>query len=262
MSNHFSNFVVGNYPQAEGAIPIVHTTTAHFLRSILESNNLEPRNCPVFQEKLLYFFCGKPAYKVAGDKGEAKHWELPACFIFEHDIAQKPVRIFPFDSGAHASGKLPNYIQVIPLSDFDCSSATAAPSKIIGAHFMDFERYFKRQPKDKDGFESDFQPSVFDAEIQALHTLYLDKHSNSFDDRSASIEMQFKLEVNLQKTKPLAVIVPSQYFQNPKFLYHVQNVWEAEILSYETHSLNIDSYYALIYQKTIDFYKSRGFLNV
>src|SRR5262249_49677907 len=47
-------------------LPLIHVTAVGAAREIIDSGQLEMRMCKVFQEKLVYFFALRPAYRVEG----------------------------------------------------------------------------------------------------------------------------------------------------------------------------------------------------
>jgi hypothetical protein len=114
--------------------------------------------------------------------------------------------------------------------------------------------------KDKKTFESEFSLGVFDAEIRALHRLGIAKAPSSFDDRRFSIEIQSTTDIDLQVTKPLAVIAPMCYFDDVDFLRHVERRWNAVPICYPIYSLSVTQYYGSVYERVAKFFESRGFL--
>jgi hypothetical protein len=78
------DFLQKNQIQKGNALPAVHTTEAYFIKKFITSGRIETYNCKFFEnEKLSYFFVGRPAFKRTIDY-EADYWELPMCFIVKY----------------------------------------------------------------------------------------------------------------------------------------------------------------------------------
>jgi hypothetical protein len=85
-------------------LPIVHMTVARWFGSIVGQGQLEPRDCPVFGERLIYLFYGGAFYRPS-DFVTKNVDELPVAFLFEPTVLTKISRYYPFDTGALASGR-------------------------------------------------------------------------------------------------------------------------------------------------------------
>jgi len=258
---NFNQFLQRNSVAFAGALPVVHTTASYNISQIWEGNTLSTSECDVFtKEELLYFFVGRPSYKIANSTGSANTWQLPCCFIFEFDAIPRAKRVFPFDSGAFARSRTPDYISMMPLENFDAASVPNASERIIGAYFGDATRYFNLVPKGENEFLSEFSVGVLDAEAHAVHKLISADKDNKVDDRRACIELQVDQEIDLQVRKPLAVIAPSPYFDVKEFRNHVVNNWNARAIPYPISPLNTDSYYSDIYNRVKCLYEELGLL--
>ena len=256
----FSDFLARNTIKPASELPIVHTTAAYFLRKIQAANAIVPQDCEVFGGKLSYFFFARPAYKIRGDGNQVSEWELPACFIFDYQVVSKPKRVFPFDSGAFRSGRVPNYIKMMPVEDFDVASVPQAAPRIVGAYFADAKSYFDGKAKGTTEFQAEFSPGVFDAEEKALHRLAVADCTLSLDDRKITVEIQSDLSIDLQVKKPLAVVVPLPYLEDAAFRNHVLDVWKADLVSYPVSPLSSEAFYALIYERVEALYRKWGVL--
>jgi hypothetical protein len=257
----FSDFLSRNNITLGGVLPLVHSTRAYHLKGIVGSNKIIATPCDVFTPEMLsYFFVGRLAYKYREDSSEAEYWELPCCFIFDFTSVCDIRRVFPFDSGAFHRNRYPGYINQMSLAEFEASSAPETASRIIGAFFGDVRSYFALKSRNQNTFETEFSLGVFDAEIKALHRLAREKAPASFDDRRFSIEIQSSSDIDLQLTKPLAVVAPAPYFDDINFLDHVQNKWTAVPLPYPVYSLSVGQYYHAIYERVETFFKTKGLL--
>jgi hypothetical protein len=52
---------IGNFTPAGELLPLMHITRAYSFDDILDGDTLEPQDCDVFGEKLIYLFYGRPA---------------------------------------------------------------------------------------------------------------------------------------------------------------------------------------------------------
>lgn len=260
-NNQLGEFLMRNSVIDGGGLPLVHSTKAFHLRSLQDNNTLIAHDCDVFEgEKLNYFFMGRPAYKTETEEAESAYWEFPCCFIFEFAAIGDIRRIFPFDSGAFARERYPNYLKMMKPEAFEVSSVADAPGRIIGAFFGSPRRYFDMKAVGEDDFHANHLLKPMDMEIKALHRLSLEKSATSFDDRRLTIEVQSGSDVDLTVTQPLAVIAPSEFFEDDAFRTHVETVWRATPISYPVFSLNVKSAYGQIYAKVHEFYQARGLL--
>ncbi|CAL4868258.1 hypothetical protein MMA231_02533 [Asticcacaulis sp. MM231] len=253
-------FLAKNTIKVADGLPVVHSTRAYNLGQLRQSNMLQVTECDVFKtEELNYFFVGRPAYKLDSD-GQGSPWEYPCCFIFDIKVLSDIRRIFPFDSGAFAGGRYPSYIQRMPLEEFTAETSTETPGKIIGAFFGSPWNYFRSKPVNEDDFISEHNLGAFDAEVRGLHRLSGDSGSDKFDDRRMTIEIQNGSPIDLVADNPLAVIAPSEYFDDADFRKQVTETWGAEPISYPVHTLSVQGAYSSIYDRVLDFYQRNGLL--
>lgn len=147
MVSALESFLQRNSVVPTSSLPLVHSTKSYNLKAMLEAGAINPQECDVFlKEKINYFFVGRPSYKYTTDSSSADHWELPCCFIFAADVVKDPSRVFPFDSGAFSRGRFPDYIDMMPRSDFQMNLPDA-PQRIIGSFFGSAKNYFLLNPK-------------------------------------------------------------------------------------------------------------------
>ncbi len=256
--NRITKFLNGNTAIDGGLLPLVHSTRAYHIRSLMNANRIQATKCDVFtKDRLTYFFVGRPAYKYTLTEN-AEFWEFPVCFILDYGAIPNVKRIFPFDSGGFAKRLLPSYMHMMNLDDFELSECSNAVGKVIGTFFGSSRNYFDfRGRKDQD-FSQAHSLSPLDAEVLGLHRLSLSGSTKSFDDRNLTIEIQSDQDVPLAPGKVLAVIAPIVYFDDATFLDHVEKVWGAQALSYQLYPINPAYHYAAIYDRVAHFYQKMG----
>jgi hypothetical protein len=259
MPSELEAFLARNSVVAADSMPLVHTTRSYNFRAIMKDSIIAPQDCDVFiNEKLSYFFVGRPAYKYSNNNPTAESWELPCCFVFESDALPSVKRIFPFDSGAFSRGLYPDYIGKMPLGNF-LSTEASSPSKLIGAFFGDTSSYFGMSPKPRSNFEQEYSLNPFDAELLAASRLASESSATKFDDRRFTIEVQTDQPISLS-SKVMAVIIPEVYLSVDGVIEKIEGEWDAEVIGYPIYSLSTDMYYAIIYKEIHSLYKRKGLL--
>ncbi len=257
----FADFLSRNSVKSGGQLPLVHSTQAYHIIDIAASDQIKAQPCDVFlNEKLNYFFVGRPAYKHKTDLSDPEYWQLPICFIFDYGAIDGVRRVFPFDTGAFQRRLYPDYINLMSREQFDCSEVSDSPSRIIGAYFGDVGSYYRLAAKDRKSFESEFALGVLDAEAKAVHRLSTERSATVFDDRRLAIEIQTSNDVLLTTNKPLAVVAPATYFDDQAILDKVEKDWGAQPLSYDVYPLNVSAYYSKIYEVVELLYRRMGYL--
>jgi hypothetical protein len=254
------DFLQKNQIEKGNPLPAVHSTEAYFIKRFMKSGKIVPQTCKFFNnEKLSYFFVGRPAFKRSIDH-EPDYWELPMCFIVEYSaVAAK--RVFPFDSGAFKAGLYPSFISIMDLEDFEIKKDVESVPKIIGTFFGTNRNYYLLKNRGKSDFDARFDVTVLEEEIKALHKLVTLKDSN-VDDRRFAIELQSDQVFDLKKDKVLAVVMPEAYVEDPKVVKFVEDDLGAELVTYAMYPLKKDHYYYAIYEKVDHFYRSRGLYRV
>lgn len=228
----------------------------------MQSGEIRTTRCNVFEEDLSYFFVGRPAYRSArhDDTSQPEVWQMPLCFVFAFGAVTSPERIYPFDSGAFSSGRMPSYIGMFERDYYEVSSVPDATRRIIGSYFIDARRYLEGKARPREVFESDFDLNLLDAEILALHSLCMDRHNRELDDRRMTIEVQSRDSITLSVKRPLAVIMPSELMTVPGLVDHIENKWGAATRNYHHSTSSVREYYGQIYAHVHELYNGLGLL--
>lgn len=239
---------------ADGVQPYVHSTKSMNLREIIKQSGLSPSNCEVYNEEILYFFVGRPAYRWSRPSGSPQDWELPTCFVFKEIEELKIERVIPFDSGAHNKSLYPSYIQNIPKENFQ-SELAEAPRKIVSAFFGSFSNYVAGKAKPRLELTEEFSLSPFDAEVLSISTLANDPSVQGADDRRFTIEVQTSSRISFESNPPSAVILPTPYLKE-KAVVEAINEWGCDVLNYDVFGLSLPSYFGQIFLKFTDYCKT------
>jgi hypothetical protein len=224
----------------------VHSTLASKIFDIIEAGHLKATACDVFgKEKLCYLFIGRPSYKKAG-KGEAPHWMLPVVFIIK-GLANLPIkRIHPLDTGAFASGRLPDYLTTFELDSFDLGSDPADISRVISAFYETTERYMKGENRSLDSIKTQVQIGVRHARIEALIRLFSERSLEEIDDRGRNIEVQVAGDVPLADNL-LGVVLPDPYRLESGLERRLKS-FGAQVEYYSVYPLNADAHLGGVYE--------------
>ncbi len=141
------------------------------------------------------------------------------------------------------------------MENFEITEVEGAPDRIIGAFFGSNRNYFRLKTDSEESFAAKFALGAFDADIRAYHRLILTKQLRA-DDRRTTIELQLAKSVQLNSKKLMAVIMPEPYFLNAEVRQYFKSQ-RAKMFSYQLHPLNVNNYYAIIYEKLFDFFAKR-----
>lgn len=78
----------------------MHTTTAYSFAEFCDQDELKPETCRHFNEKILYLFYGRPAYRTESAGFTDLSFNLPIIFVFDPERIEQIRAIYPFDTGA------------------------------------------------------------------------------------------------------------------------------------------------------------------
>jgi hypothetical protein len=214
--NHISRLIAAEAPDATGvkALPLVHTTSAYQLRTMMSGGGvvIRPQPDAVFNESLLYFFYGKPVYYQRGEGFSSFSFYQPVYFLMAPSSVSAAHRVFPFDSGAFSAGLFANYVSKRhTLSDFELDldstshGAVVFPqvaSRFVKAIYGSNRNYFYNKVR------SDLKYDPINFEIDVYLNLTSSKETARFDERHAALEIQTSKEIIVDQSTCLAIILP------------------------------------------------------
>lgn len=205
-TSQFKDYVHGATPLV-GQLGLTHVTDCAYLGGLVASGKLEPRDCKVYDEPLVYLFYGRPAYRSSWDKGTTTVLGYARiCLILRDEVAAMAHRILPFDSGGfpHFGNALHHSLT---RADFEIDPADH-PLKIAGAFYDSLENYWEVKPRD--GMSFPITQNI----VQSYYHLISGGFHEQFDDRCGAIEVQVAQPIEL-KDRILALIAPNQAFEDP-----------------------------------------------
>ena len=201
-------------------LPYFHSCSGKAFRSILASGKIEKRNCPVFDEDLIYLFYGKPSYRISGNNTNTRDTgRFPVCFVLTDLDDTSIKRVFPFDTGALAFGIYKDVCgdELNPCC-FEIGSERSSISSLIDFLYTDDANYFHARPQ--------ISIDNIDAlcfELRQIFSFITHYGGSNWDSRAHSIEVQQDQEILLSHAPIEAIILPDSYMNNPRvadFMYN------------------------------------------
>ena len=220
--------------------------------------------CKVFDERLVYLFYGRPAYRTAsGQVGYGAKFSWPVVFVFEPSSLPKPTRVFPFDTGAFAKGLYAEFFDKRQsLHDFSIGSEVEDAARCVAAFYRsNHEYYINRSTKNPEISETDFYVSGVDALLRS-NQIFNGSGPTPRDERATSIEVQYSTGIDLKLTPPVAIILPQSYVKVRDVQAQIA-LWKCKIVEYyECHNMqSYEFWHGQIYSKLSSIYKELGLIN-
>ncbi len=252
-----SEFLANKNLPSDLKLPWVHSSSAANLFDIIDAEKLLAVPCNVFKgDKLVYFFVGRPAYKMPAVENPSE-WQLPIVFVMRFQQPPNIKRVFPFDSGAFLTGRMPNYISMFPIAGYEMSRHPDLAGRLVSFFFKTQERYFFRRPAGDEEMKVEHELDMRHAQILALAKLYRDRESATLDDRAAAIEVSVAEDVPLEKSSLLGVVIPNEYKRLPGMVSSLKGVTQI-IEGYDLLPLGTDAHYGVVYDCVKRIYKKAG----
>jgi len=259
----------------EGEFPFVHST---FYRKWDENNKryinpatcklkrkiLEKSKCDKFGENLLYFYYGRPAYRLK-DKDDKKDIKdqviLPVVFIFKPIPDGNFKRVYPFDSGAY-NMYVNNYgldnnplNPKIPKPGYKIDNSLLAIRHYVKAIFGSNKNYYYGKYEDGNNLHPSVkQHSKKNTDLQSLLNLIAEK-KNYVDDRRKTVEIQSANDYYFNG-KLLAVAAPDFLMDKPEFYEAIVDNG-AQPLRYYVDMKDFNGYLQEVYMCIEEFYKDK-----
>lgn len=252
----FAQFVESQAAAPGGPLPLAHTTDAWRFRFLLQQPVLRTERCLVYEEDLLYFFYGKPAYRPHyGVDPTTLPAYLPVSFVLAPMIAPQPIRIMPFDSGAMSTGQFGSFFHPgMQRGDFDLGSRLENADRLIGFFFGTAQAYYVGTAK-----KGAIIPPL---QFEAIHYFSLITYDaiSTFDERRSAIEVQFNTSIDLVSQRVLAVALPGSFMDDPSVKNFVENVLKAKPLEYAAYHAQPRENVRAIVDLVSSFYQQQGII--
>jgi len=187
-------------------MPLTHVTSAISGEDIVRHGMIDPKPCAVFNEKLAYFFYGRPAYRIGAEGAVKVEAACPFCFIFDASLIKRAKSIYAFDTGAFSNRMYKHaFVDEMDILDFSLEKDNERPNRLIHAVFKTKRTYFdgdiSKALSPEDGAKA------WEFHARAYLELINSKGRNEPDDRICSIEVVLGEPVALNHDLK-AVVVP------------------------------------------------------
>lgn len=231
----------------------MHSTSCENAESILENNMLSTSYCKVFDTNLLYFFYGKPAYRVSAKYSDSSSSYIlaPCCFII-NPTTIKPLHIFPFDTGAFAGDRYDEITKLqTQMSAYELSNCINDIPKFICMFYENNANYME-------GIDSIAPEYITTIAAQALTNLFRSSGFLKYDDRARTVEVSTSENIRISDVVE-AIIVPKPFLRNKAFVEFINTHKEIKVLKYTPHYPNpVANYNEAIFQTVFSYLASRG----
>lgn len=233
MAGQFIDFI-NKFSDVLPGLPLMHSAEGHDLHEILQFGlQLSPKPCLCMQDRRLFTFYGRAAYRVGGHEEDIHNLSLkkPVCLILHPDVLVNADAMFPFDTGAFIKKK---YKKWIPVGDDDESCKQNCqkfklppladiPSRFVMAFFGSNDNYYRLNPLEKISANC---PSV-----DAYFDMIKNKGLDDGDDRSSTLEVYFRDPIAIKKENVLGVVIPHDFIGK----YYVMDLLNQEGIKWVTY---------------------------
>lgn len=223
--------VVKNAEPSMPILPLTHCTKSEYFFDIVEAGEIAPRPCKVFCDDVFYLFYGRPSYKPYSNS-EYTNLEAfrPVAFILKPDSALSIKRIFPFDTGAHASKLYTDFIpEHASLENFELDASLDCAARSVALFFGDCKNYYLGKTVAVNGV-----PPT-NLTVKSLIGLFEAKGLSKIDDRKSAIEVQVDKLLKLSSSSVMAVCMPSEYREDQCLDEIITKTWRADIIEYDIY---------------------------
>ncbi len=246
-----AEFLAEQSTNHKSGLPYVHSTEAANVWEILKKGHIEVTACDTFTgENLAYFFYGRPAYRKLHIAPQ--DWQLPLVFVMKNTCLMSVRRVFPFDSGAFHSNRLPDYLSRFDHSGYEVSNQKDAIDLLVDIFFGGDDEYFHGDAKPRKEVARRNGLTMRHAQVQALCALY-NREQLTADDRALAIEIQTDENVAL-KDNLYGVVLPRPFF-DVKELRDYFKARRVIVKHYDVYPINAGGYIAAVYNEVKSIYK-------
>lgn len=215
-ASRFREFIESR-DETSNLLPLVHTTTAYSFDEICTGDHIEPENCHHFNEKLIYLFYGRPAYRVEDSTKSSLEFNWPIIFIFHPEKITDIKEIYPFDTGAFFFKLYEKFFsRKTQVTDFSLPGSIEYAMKLVGIYYDTSDNYYRGMSHKN----VDLPNRSFEAQaVQELARLPPFTTSESpdarrRDERSTSIEVQSATPIDITDAA-IGIVLPQPYLQDP-----------------------------------------------
>lgn len=213
-------------------LPIFHTMEGKIFTSIIynTSRELAPAYCKNFQIDLLYFFYGRPSYRVKTETPTADQGLFPVVILINPKITSElPLHnMYPFDTGGFGEKM---YDSFIDTNSYKVQEFAMPKNTDLRCHVEFY--YSSNQDYIDDKAKSDISCiSPHNFHQQNYYRLISSEMNSPFDERRSCIELQCNRPVTLNHGIVNAVVMPVTWLDADEICDVIVEEWEADIIPY------------------------------
>ena len=252
--NEFDRFVT-TFPPATPLLPLFHVCDAVGFRHIIQDVQLKTFTCKVFEKDLLYFFYGRPSYRIkANGLPTTSPAYLPVCFILDFTKTGLPFHVYPFDSGAEHANLFDDFLyEKWSNADFALTPGWDAPGRVVSCYYETNRNYFLEKPVWRE-----IMP--IDLESQSYKNLVENRGDTRYDNRRSSIEVAYESHVPLTPENFLAIVLPLNLMDDKRVTDFIA-AYKAQPLTYITSHENPGGYHSAIRTAVFKFLADQQYLH-
>lgn len=255
VNERFKKFL-GSADRTNPILPAVHTTTVTSFGQILDSGVISLTECKYYHEDLLYFFYGKPAYKISSknDPPTKIVGDAAVTFVFAINKLPEIHRSFAFDTGACFGSRYDELLPVgVCVEDFELDGDPVTFAQFVATFFGKNRDYYVGEPRVKPF------PSPLDVVSNAVRDITSSVSSNGFDERACTCEIQFKNEVQIHASEVITVILPDILFDDAEVRIALKK-WNVKPILYRMKRAIPSERTEVIAERLGDFYEEEGYM--
>lgn len=236
-------------------LPAVHTTNVTSFSEIIERDSIKLTLCKYYKKDLLYFFYGKPSYKVTGRSNTATRILGDAAITFVFDISTLPkfYKSFALDTGASFGSR---YDRLLPkglsIDDFVMGSDPAELASYVTRFFGGNQNYFVGEHEMGD------RPNALDSVSNAISDIAKSVSSIDLDERACTCEIQLDSPISFRKAKLITIVMPGQVFDEREVKDALIR-WNVKPILYRMKRAVPTERSEVISEKLGDFYELEGY---
>ncbi|MDG2531267.1 hypothetical protein [Caulobacter endophyticus] len=226
---------------AGDGLPLIHMTAVGAAREIVRTGSIDTRRCPVFDRDLVYFFVGRPAYRLKHGDDKSNYISMfPCLFMGRGTTLGAPYHVYPLDTGGLMAGVFGGHPDPhVYLEDYELEPNLASAAGHIAWAFEDLQAYYN----------GDLRPGLSETlarwdEVGVAFTSLArlaSRQSNTKPDlRASTVEVAYSRPVSLKDAVDYAIL-PAQYLEdqhgpNSKFIERLTELGIAwEVYDWQPH---------------------------
>jgi len=186
-------------------LPLGHTLEFVDFVNLMHAPQMARPECDVYRpERLIYYFYGRPAYKPLNRNESVSIGAFNlAGLVFDASTMPPPHRIMPFDSGALEAGLYNHAVHTsLKREHFELNPELSSAQKIVSKFFGSNKNYYLGRAA------APLAHPQTELEAHAYQALIGSRNATKADDRRATIEFQFDIDVDITSIRPMCVILP------------------------------------------------------